>query len=82
MSLQPKPSEIPEFRDVEQLLDGSWRAVHRPSGEVIAAVTFYQLEQIEAPAVRIAYTLRAGVMRRVSAPWSDPTPDLRTGDLP
>ncbi|MFB4276020.1 hypothetical protein ACBJ59_12050 [Nonomuraea sp. MTCD27] len=52
-----KPAhEIPEFRDVEQLGDGSWRAVHTPTGEVIAADTFEWLERVEAPALRIAYS--------------------------
>ncbi|TYB69783.1 hypothetical protein FXF51_06355 [Nonomuraea sp. PA05] len=52
--------EIPEFRDIEQLDDGSWRAVHKLSGEVIEAATFSRLESIEAPAQRLAYTLRSG----------------------
>lgn len=53
-----KPPEIPEFRDVEHRPDGSWTAVHKPTGEVITAADFYRLERIEAPATRIAYTLR------------------------
>jgi hypothetical protein len=51
--------EIPEFRDVEKRPDGSWRAVHKLSDEVIAADTFYHLESIEAPAQRLAYGLRS-----------------------
>ncbi|TDD10455.1 hypothetical protein [Nonomuraea diastatica] len=47
--------EIPEFRDIEQLPDGSWTAVHKPSGEVITAPDFEQLERVEAPMVRLAY---------------------------
>jgi hypothetical protein len=54
----PQPPEIPEFRDVEQLPDGSWRAIHKPSGETITAADFYRLERIEAPVVRISYSLK------------------------
>ncbi|MEO3803282.1 hypothetical protein [Nonomuraea sp. B1E8] len=52
--------EIPEFRDVEQMPDGSWRAVHKPSGEVIAAPGFEHLERVDAPMVRLAYGWRCG----------------------
>ncbi|TYB50216.1 hypothetical protein FXF51_56670 [Nonomuraea sp. PA05] len=77
----PKPPEITEFRDVEQLPDKSWRAVHKPTGEVIFAADFYELERIKAPAVRIAYALSGqAVMQRVSPPWSGRGTELMAGD--
>jgi hypothetical protein len=50
--------EIPGFRNVEQLPDGSWRAVHVGSSETITADTFEHLERVEAPIVRIAHGWR------------------------
>jgi hypothetical protein len=48
---------IPEFRDIEELPDGTWTAMHE-GGKVIKAPTLRRLEYVEAPATRIAYALR------------------------
>ncbi|RVX43020.1 hypothetical protein EDD27_5687 [Nonomuraea polychroma] len=44
---------VPEFRDVEQMPDGSWSAVHH-SGQEVTAPTLRNLVYVVAPAVRIA----------------------------
>ncbi|WP_327580890.1 hypothetical protein OHA25_33390 [Nonomuraea sp. NBC_00507] len=46
------------FRDVEQLPNETWTAVHKASGTVITAPSFEALERVEAPMVRIAYAWR------------------------
>ncbi|MEQ4724049.1 hypothetical protein [Nonomuraea sp. B19D2] len=43
------------FRDVEQLADGSWSAVHKSTGQTVTAPTFEQLEKVEAPMTRILH---------------------------
>lgn len=54
---QTEPPEIPEFRDIEQLPDGRWRAVH-DGGTVVTAPTLRWLEYVTAPAARITDGLR------------------------
>lgn len=49
----PTPPWIPEFRDVQQLADGTWRAVHH-SGQAVTAPTWRSLLYVKAPAVRCA----------------------------
>ncbi|MEO3800558.1 hypothetical protein [Nonomuraea sp. B1E8] len=60
--------EIPEFRDVKQLPDGSWRAIHE-SGETVTAPDLRHLVYVDAPRERIG---RLAVRMN--------TPDRRGGD--
>ncbi|TMR90368.1 hypothetical protein [Nonomuraea basaltis] len=55
---QTGPPEIPEFRDVTNLPDGTWTAVHKASGDVITAASFDALEGVEAPQVRLLHAWR------------------------
>lgn len=50
--------EIVEFHNVHRRDDGMWTATHFGSGAVIEASTFELLEMVEAPIVRIAFSLR------------------------
>ncbi|MCG5220237.1 hypothetical protein [Streptosporangium sp. KLBMP 9127] len=50
-------TEIAEFRDVTQLDDGTWRAVHRATEDEVVAGDFAEL-RLTTMAVRCAWPLR------------------------
>lgn len=57
MRRPPEPAALPEFKDVRQDDDGTWRAVHVPSGREAVGDTWNEIE-LAALVIRVVEDLK------------------------